>query len=119
MNPSLFFSKRLDLDVHARRQIQLHQRVHRLRRRLENIEQPLVRPDLELLPRLLIDVRRAQNRILIRDRRQRNRSRHLRACALGRIDDFGRRLVQNPVIVRLQSNSNAFSQLLIVFSAFR
>ena len=43
----------LDLDVHARRQLpHQHQRVHRLRRRLQDIDQTLVRPDLELLPRV-------------------------------------------------------------------
>ena len=49
--------QQLDLDVDAGGQIELHQRVDRLRRRLEDVEQPLVRPDLELLPRLLVDVR--------------------------------------------------------------
>ena len=48
----------LDLDVDARRQIELHQRVERLLGRLEDVEQALVRADLELLARLLVDVRR-------------------------------------------------------------
>src|SRR5438270_5555080 len=46
----MFLAKRLNLDVHTCRQIQLHQRVHRLRSRIKNIEQALVRPNLELLP---------------------------------------------------------------------
>ena len=45
----VILAERLDLDVHTRGQIQLHQRIHRLRRRLEDVDQPLVRPDLELL----------------------------------------------------------------------
>mgnify|MGYP003693620369 CR=1 FL=1 len=45
----MFLPERLDLDIHARRQIELHQRVHRLLRRLENIEQTLVCADLKLL----------------------------------------------------------------------
>jgi hypothetical protein len=53
--------KRFNLDIHARGQIQFHQGVNRLLRRLENIEQTLVRADLELLPRLLIHVRRPQD----------------------------------------------------------
>ncbi len=33
----------LDLDVHAGREVELHQRVHRLRRRLDDVEQPAMR----------------------------------------------------------------------------
>src|SRR6185437_6088411 len=54
-------AKRLNFHVHARRQIELHQRVHRVRRRFQNVNQPLVRPHLELLARLLVHVRRAQH----------------------------------------------------------
>ena len=61
---SCYFLERLDFDVHAGRQIQLHQRIHRLLRRLENVEQPLVRPDFKLLARLLVHVRRAQHAYL-------------------------------------------------------
>src|SRR5689334_22453583 len=64
------FSERLDLDVHACRQLELHERVDGLRRRLENVEQPLVRPHLELLARLLVDVRAAQNGVARNLRRQ-------------------------------------------------
>ena len=49
----------LDLDVDARGQVQLHEGVQRLLRRLEDVEQALVRANLELLARLLVDVRRA------------------------------------------------------------
>ena len=44
----MFLAERFYLHIHARRQIELHQCVHRLLRRLENIEQALVRPDLKL-----------------------------------------------------------------------
>src|SRR5262249_47241701 len=46
----------LDLDVDAARQIELHQRVDGLRRRVENVDQTLVRAHLELLARRLVDV---------------------------------------------------------------
>ena len=49
----------LDLDVDAGGEVELHQRVHGLRRRVDDVEQPLVRADLELLAALLVDVRRA------------------------------------------------------------
>ena len=47
----------LDLDIHARRELEAHERVHCLRGRVEDVDQALVRPDLELLPRVLVDVR--------------------------------------------------------------
>src|SRR4030042_636012 len=40
----------LDLYIHARRQIELHQGVHRRLRRLDDINQSFMRSDLELLP---------------------------------------------------------------------
>src|SRR5690349_2554858 len=48
----VFLAKRLDLDIYARRKIQLHERVHGLLGRLQDVKQPLVRPDFELLARL-------------------------------------------------------------------
>src|SRR3981189_1787812 len=40
-NLFMFLAECLDLDVNACRQIEFHQRIHRLLRRLENIEQAL------------------------------------------------------------------------------
>src|SRR5438046_8446578 len=45
----VFLAKRFNLDVHTRRQVELHQSVHSLLCGLQNIEQPLVSADLELL----------------------------------------------------------------------
>src|SRR5207302_218153 len=90
---------RLDLHVHTRRQIELHQRVYRLRRRLEDVEQALMRADLELLARLLVHVRRPQHAVLVFHRGQRNRSRNLCPGAPRRLDDLTRGLVQDAVVV--------------------
>src|SRR2546422_5669115 len=49
-------ASKFDLDIDARRQLEAHQRVHRLRGRVQDVDQALVRPDLELLRRVLIDV---------------------------------------------------------------
>jgi len=103
-------SERLNLDVHASRQIELHQRIHRLLRRLQNIEEPLVRPYFKLFPGLLVHVRRAQNRRNAARRRQRNGTCHAGACPLRRIHDFRCGLIEHPVIVRLQPDANAFSE---------
>src|SRR5688572_8148737 len=44
----------LDLDVDACREIQPHELVDRLRRRAQDVDQALVRPHLEMLPRVLV-----------------------------------------------------------------
>src|SRR6266851_5235876 len=63
------FGSELDLDVDAGGEIELHQRVDRLRRGIDDVEQPLVRAHLELLPALLVDVRRTIDRELLDPRR--------------------------------------------------
>jgi len=61
----VFGAEGLDLHVDRRGEIQLHQRVDRLGCGLQNVDQPLVRSNLELLARLLVDVRRAQDAELV------------------------------------------------------
>src|SRR5262245_49378155 len=104
-------SSGLDLDVDTRRQVELHQRVKRLLRGIEDVQQPLVGADLELLARLLVDVRRAQNAELVDLGGQRNGARHLGARALGGVDDLAGRLVEQPVIVRLEPDSDLRCQM--------
>jgi hypothetical protein len=41
----------LDLDVHAGGEVELHQRIDGLRRRIDDVEHALVRADFELLAR--------------------------------------------------------------------
>ncbi len=61
---------------------------------------------LELLARLLVDMRRAIDGEA-RDRgRERDRARDLRPGATGRVDDLRRRLVEDPVIVGLLPDSD-------------
>src|SRR5262249_34319748 len=103
---------RLDLDVDARRKVQLHEGVERLLRRLEDVEQALVRADLELLARLLVDVRRAQHGELVDLGRQRHGAGHAGPRALRRVDDLAGRLVEQAVIVGLESDSDLRSHLL-------
>src|SRR5579864_7045905 len=64
----VFLAERLNFDVHTRRQIEFHERIHGLLSRLENIEQALVGANLELLARLLVHVRRTQNAVFVFDR---------------------------------------------------
>src|SRR5688572_4271942 len=96
----------LDLYVHARREVQLHQRVHRLVGRIDDVHQPQVGADLELLARLLVHVRRAQQVEALLARGQRDRSLDHRAGALGGVHDLERRLVDQAVVERLQPDAD-------------
>ena len=104
----MLFSERLNLHIHASWQIEFHQRVDCLLRGLKNIEQTLVGADLELLPRLLIHVRRTQHAVFILHRGQRNRPRDLCSGAPRGFHDLARRLVQDAVVVSLQADANSF-----------
>src|SRR5689334_14371762 len=79
----------LDLDVDARRKVELHQRVEGLGRRLQNVDETLVGSDFELLTRLLVDVRTSQHGVATNRGRQRNRAGHARARAASGLDDVG------------------------------
>jgi hypothetical protein len=81
------------------RQIELHQRVHRLRRRVLYVQQTLVRAHLELFARLLVDVRGTVHRDLPDVPRQRDRPDHARARALRRLNYLLRRLVEQAMVV--------------------
>src|SRR5688572_3881011 len=96
----------LDLDVHARGEVELHQRIDRLRGRIDDIEHALVGADLELLARLLVDVRRAVDRELLDAGRQRDRTAHLRARPLGRAHDLAGRRIEHTMIESLQPDSD-------------
>src|SRR3954462_2868211 len=97
----------LNLDVDAGRKIQLGQCIYRLRAAVENVDHTLVRLQLELLARLLVDVRGTKNRPTLRLGRERNRTRHLFARLLCPPTDVGRRLVDHRVIEGLETDANA------------
>ena len=106
--PSTSSRRRLDLNVDARRQRQLVQRVNRLAGRLNDVDQPLVGTNFKLLARLLVDMRAAKHGISLNPCRQRDRSVNDSSRSLGRVDDFRRRLVENGMVVRFHPNSNPF-----------
>src|SRR5882672_2277549 len=99
----------LDLDVDAGGKIELHQRVHRLRRRIDDVEQALVGAHLELLAALLVDMRRPVDREFLDPGRQRNRAAHLRAGALGGRHDLARRCIEDAVIERLEPDPDVLA----------
>src|SRR6478735_5803840 len=98
-----------DLDVNAGSEVELHQRVHRLRRWIDDVQEALVRAHLELLAALLVDVRRAVHREFLDPRRQRDRAAHLRTGALGGRHDLARRRIENAVIERLEPDPDVLA----------
>src|ERR1700688_4232750 len=96
-------SKSFDFHVHARRKIEFHERIHRVRRGLENIDQALVRAHFKLLTRFLVHVRRTQHRPTIDGGRQWNRPSNISSGTLRGVHNFLGGLVENSVIVRLKT----------------
>src|SRR3954471_21105703 len=94
----------LDLDVHAGGEIELHQRVNRLRRWLHDVEQPFVRPHLKLLARLLVDMRRTVDGELLDARRKGNGTADESTRAARRVGDVASGLIEHSMIERLQAN---------------
>src|SRR6195952_4435959 len=76
-----------DLDVNACGEIELHQRIDRLRGRLNDVQHTLVGTNLELLARLLVDVRAAVDGELLDARRQRDRTANECTGAARRVGD--------------------------------
>src|SRR5436189_6448432 len=93
----------LDFDLHvdARGQVELRQRIHRLRPRVEDVDQALVRLELELLAALLVDVRAAQHRPQLPLCGQWDRTRDLRSRLLSSPYNVCGRLVDESVVERL------------------
>src|SRR6266850_7945578 len=79
-NPIDILKALLDLDLYidSGRQIELHERVHGLVRRVDDVHQPQMRADLQLVARRLVDVRRAQQVEALLARRQRHGTAHHR-----------------------------------------
>src|SRR5271169_95809 len=89
----------LNLDIDTGCEIEFHQRVNRLRRRVDNIEHALVSTDLELLARFLVDVGRTEHREFLDLGRQWDGAAYSRTGTLRRVDDLASRLIEHPVIV--------------------
>src|SRR5262245_59669796 len=101
-----FIALQLDLDVDAGRQIEPHELVDRLRRRAVDVDQPLVRPHLEVLPRVLVLERAPDHAVDVLLRRQGHRTSDRRAAALCGVDDGLGRPVQLLVVVPLEADAD-------------
>src|SRR5687768_1483039 len=107
----------LDLDVDAGGKVQLHESVDRLLRWIVDVDEALMRPDLELLTRVLVDERAADHGELLDARWQWHRPRHRRPGALRGLDDLRRGLVDQLVVVGLEPDPDAlFCHLCVAHS---
>src|SRR5437763_139325 len=106
----------LDFDVNAGGEVELHQRVHGLRCRVDNVEKALVRAHLELLAALLVDVRRTVDGELLQASRKRNGSANLSSGPFRRIHDLTRRRIENPMVERLEADANILAVHLVFLS---
>lgn len=95
----------LDLNIHARRELELHEGVNRLVGRIDDVHQALVRPDLVLVTRVFVDVRRNEDREAFHFHGQRNRTFDGRAGTFRGIDDFACRFVDQAMIERLEPDA--------------
>src|SRR5690606_40972858 len=104
---TLFRAHRLlDVDVDARRKVDAHERVHRLRRRVEDVDQTLVRAHLEVLARVLVLVRRTDYAVNVLLGGQRHRSDDRGTGARHRLDDLARAGVDRLLFVGLEPDAD-------------
>src|SRR5919201_1964367 len=96
-----------DLDVDAGGQVvEPLQRVDRLRRRLVDVDQALVRADLEVLARVLVLERGADHAVDVLLGRQRDGAGHGRAGASRRLDDLLGSRLDGRVVVGLEADAD-------------
>src|SRR4051812_36284001 len=96
-----------DLDVDARGEmVEALERVDGLRRRLVDVDEPLVRADLEVLARVLVLEGRPDHAVDVLLGRQGHGTGHGGAGARRRLDDLLRRRLDGRVVVRLQADAD-------------
>src|SRR5688500_20402751 len=101
LRPKMPFMSELDLDVDAGREIEAHQRVHGLRRRAVDVDQPLVRAHLEVLARVLVHEGTADHAVHVLLGGQGLMAGDSRTGALDRLHDPGRGAGQLAVVILL------------------
>src|SRR4051794_39707022 len=100
-------ARQADLDVDAGRQmVEALERVDRLGRRLVDVDEPLVRADLEVLARVLVLEWRPDHAVHVLLGRQGDRAGHRGARARRRLDDLLRGRLDGRVVVRLQADAD-------------
>jgi hypothetical protein len=102
-----------NLNVYTTGQIQLTQRIHRTGRRRVDIQQTLVRAELELLTGFLVYVRAFQDRENLLPGGQRNRTRYNGARAAHGFNDFLCGFIHQVMVVRLKFDSDSLRHMIL------
>src|SRR5690606_37305094 len=89
----------------ASRKVESHQRINRLRRRLFDVDQALVRPDLEVLTRVLVDEGGPDDAVDVPLRRQRHRTDDFSAGTRCSLDNRLCRSVELPMLIALEADA--------------
>lgn len=95
----------LDFDIDAAWEVEAHERVDRFVGRFEYIDQSIVSSEFEVLHRLFIDVRSADNAEPFDIGGKRNGARNAGAGSLGGLHDLFGRCVNDAVIKRSKADS--------------
>ena len=99
MSSSLLAYLDFYLDIHSGRQVEPHERVNSLGIRLQHIDQPLVRANLKVLVRILVNERASTHGESLQLGWQRNRAHNPGSCPLGRFHNPLGRLIKYAMIV--------------------
>src|SRR3984893_8448079 len=100
----------LDSNIDAGRQIDAHQGVNGLGRRIEDVDQSLVCTHLEVLPRVLVLMRGPDDAVDVLLSRQRHWANHAGAGTGDRLHDLARRGVNRLVVVGLEPDADLLSR---------
>src|SRR5699024_8903430 len=103
-------SLQLDLDVDVGWQIQPHQRVNSLWRRINNVDEALVCAHLEVITAVFVLVRRPDDAEYVLLGRQWHRAHYSRSRTFHRVDDFTRRTIDDFVVVGLEPDADFLSR---------
>ncbi len=97
---------RLDLDEYTSRNDQAIQRLDSPAVGLVNVDDPLVRPNLELLTRFLINKRPTKHGVPLNPRRQWNRALDFGVGAFGMIHDLPCRGIEGDMVISFETNTD-------------
>ena len=103
-----FMRLKLDFNLNAGRQLNVHQRIHSLLGGLDDVDESLVRAHLKLLTAILVLVHSAEDRDDLSLRGQRHRTRNGSAVSLCNVYDLLSGSVDEGVVVARQSDSDLF-----------